>query len=275
MLKSSILTITVPYEGCDKNCPYCVSRMTGHTRKNLSAFNHNMIKAKKVAETANVNSVLLTGKGEPLLNIPAIYQLAKYFNEWPIELQTNGLQLMHNPGLIGDLEKHGLNILAISIDNYKDLHKFSEVFELANSFGMIVRVTINVSDRFRDFGFKQNILPTCRSIGVHQLMLRKITAPSNAIDSDAVEWIQQHDCEKHYDRLVQEAYDYIVQEHGEITPIRTTSQNMKVYDCNGISFVHSDYCIQEQNKDDEIRSLIYCEDGHMYTTWNSQASILF
>ena len=36
-----------------------------------------------------------------------------------------------------------------------------------------------------------------------------------------------------------------------------------------------DYCIQEYNNTEDIRSLIYHQDGYMYTSWDKPASILF
>ena len=45
------LTIAVPYYGCDKNCPYCVSKMTGNYENNINLFYKNLDKVKTVARS--------------------------------------------------------------------------------------------------------------------------------------------------------------------------------------------------------------------------------
>jgi len=51
--------------------------------------------------------------------------------------------------------------------------------------------------------------------------------------------------------------------------------NLRIYDYKGLSVSSSDYCMQDESGADDIRSLIFMEDGHLYTNWNSKASILF
>ena len=57
--------------------------------------------------------------------------------------------------------------------------------------------------------------------------------------------------------------------------IRKLPFGATVFDINGVSFTYFDYCVQESSNDETIRSLIYQEDGHLYTSWNSKASIIF
>jgi hypothetical protein len=57
--------------------------------------------------------------------------------------------------------------------------------------------------------------------------------------------------------------------------IRDLATGVKVYDVGGISLAISDYCIQEQDSGSNLRSLVFQEDGHLYTSWGSRASILF
>jgi hypothetical protein len=48
-----------------------------------------------------------------------------------------------------------------------------------------------------------------------------------------------------------------------------------VRDVGGIAVTFFEYCVQDSNGEDDIRSLIYNQDGHLYTTWNSPASMIF
>ena len=92
-LKAENLTISVPNAGCDKNCPYCVSRMTGYVDNDYPKMLRNVSKVIHVARAAEVTSVLFTGKGEPILAYRELIELAGLFNFWPLELQTNGIGL--------------------------------------------------------------------------------------------------------------------------------------------------------------------------------------
>ena len=71
-MKAQNLTISVPPDSngeiCDKNCKYCISRMTGYIEHDYHKVLANIDKVKTVAKAANVSSVLITGKGEPMLN---------------------------------------------------------------------------------------------------------------------------------------------------------------------------------------------------------------
>ena len=96
-LRSENLTISLPYEGCEKDCKYCISKMTGYEKTDTLLMARNIEKVKTVARNAGVNSILFTGKGEPLYNgdsIKFLTTMALDFAEWPLELQTNGLRLL-------------------------------------------------------------------------------------------------------------------------------------------------------------------------------------
>ena len=47
-MRAQNLTISVPYKGCDKDCPYCVSKMTGYIESDEGAFYGNMEKVSKI-----------------------------------------------------------------------------------------------------------------------------------------------------------------------------------------------------------------------------------
>ena len=62
---------------------------------------------------------------------------------------------------------------------------------------------------------------------------------------------------------------------GQSRKLGETIHGMSIYDCKGISVLFSDYCIQEQANDNDVRSIVFHEDGHLYTLWNSAASMRF
>ena len=57
--------------------------------------------------------------------------------------------------------------------------------------------------------------------------------------------------------------------------LRTLPYGAKLYDIYGISVTYFDYCIQDSSNEDDLRSLIFQEDGHLNTNWNSEAGRIF
>lgn len=272
-IKAENLTISVPNKGCNKNCPYCVSRMTGYIDENSELIFRNIQKVLKIAEIAEVSSILLTGKGEPLLNdsLEFIAEFCKYTKNWPIELQTNGICLLQKPDLIHYLYDLGINVIAVSIDNNNQLTQMKEVFKNIYHKGMLCRMTLNITNLLEINNFSE-LLDYCYQNNVSQLSLRKIVVPEGPNDNSVVKWIEENVDESSYTRLLTTSNQYLSKE-GKL--IRTTTDGITIWDCHGVSFAHIDYCIQERNQSNNIRSLIFAEDGHLYTSWNSKASALF
>lgn len=290
MLRSENLTISVPNEGCNKNCPYCISRMTGYTHSNWPLIMRNINKVKTNARTAGITNILLTGKGEPLLSLYEVESLARSFgDEFPVEIQTNGLLLLKdfNAGqkflaenirlprqhtfLYEKLHDWGIDIVAISVDRKKDFKRFVFVIKEMQKIGLTVRLTINISNMM--FESWTNIFSEIKKLNVNQVLIRKLSIPEyGSDDSDVVEWIEMNAPEKLYNNIVH-AMDRSIKSRGR--HIRTLNTGEKVYDLDGVSVVGIDYCIQENSDGNDIRSLIFHEDGHLYTMWNSEASRLF
>jgi len=73
-------------------------------------------------------------------------------------------------------------------------------------------------------------------------------------------------------------YSYLVgtlEAYPDKSFVRSIPFGAKIYDINGISLTYFEYCIQESSSDSNIRSLIYREDGHLYTSWDKLGSIIF
>jgi molybdenum cofactor biosynthesis enzyme MoaA len=106
-MKIQTLALVTP-PGCDAACPYCVSKMTG-LPKNFpkdplqdARFIHNLEIALALAGQNGVSTIMITGKGEPLLypkwinsfllKIGDAQAIAKICFPF-VELQTNALKL--------------------------------------------------------------------------------------------------------------------------------------------------------------------------------------
>lgn len=273
-MKANNLTICVPYKGCDKDCEYCISKITGHVKTDEALMIRNMPKVRKLAENVGVTGVLITGKGEPFLNYAWLKKLSEYFRDFPVEIQTNGKKLSEKPYLdecLRDLYNMGVNVIAISVDCMDEILDYSALFQRIQHTGMLVRLCINVTNKLG--GIVTRPLPPFTQAyveGVDQVLFRKIMVPENVRENDPVAvWIKENVDPTVYNTLYHEFV-----ERKDVRFLRMTSFGMPVYSLKGVTVAFSDYCVQESHSDDEVRSLIFQEDGHLYTHWGDRGSII-
>jgi len=283
-MKANNLSISIPYKGCDKNCPYCVSKMTGYLKSNNELFKTNINKVRQIALTAGVTSVSITGKGEPTLNFNYIKFICQEFKNFPLEIQTNGLSMLKDLTLIDKLSIAGIDIFAISMDKLSDFELFKPVIKKIHELNKTVRVTLNVTDMLLNpkvVGF-MDYISYCKLYNIEQFSLRQITSANYTETSKTHTWIKNHVENNNYYQLLIKQFtkellsfstDKILQYKFHF--LGKLSYGAKLYDVEGVSFTYFDYCIQDSNNGENIRSLIYMEDGHMYTNWSSKASRIF
>lgn len=272
-LKAENLAISIPSVGCDKNCPYCISRMTGYLPANPELQNWNLAKVLRVAEMAEVTSILFTGKGEPTLNMQFLGSIMQQCSTWwPLELQTNGIHLSKNLIDVDFLRSRGLNVLALSMDHSDQFRDYIPLIRHANDIELVVRITVNITNRLDKKYTFTRLINYCSEHRVRQLTLRKIVSPEIPFNLETAKWIEKNAPIQLYDAIVAEA-SQLIKTEGRL--IRQLNNGVNIYDINDVSFSHSDYCIQEHSLGNNVRSLVFQEDGHLYTSWSSKASILF
>lgn len=269
-MKANNLTICIN-ANCSKGCQYCISRMTFYPKSNSALFYRNIRKAVNVAQLASVSSILLTSKGEPLNNIETIMYCLNKFKDFPLELQTNGLLLTSD--ILKQLYDNHLNTLAISIDTYEDIKKFHEIYSICTEYGINIRLTIVLTDLWNT-KFFPDISYLCNLYKIKQITFRKATVPkilNGSTDALIVsDWIRDNTKNDH-NYLLDSIQDLCTKKN----LIRNLSFGSSVYQIFGIAVTIINYCIQESNNTDDIRSLIYHQDGHMYTSWDKLSSNIF
>ena len=278
-MRAQNLTISVPYKGCDKDCPYCISKMTGYVDADESLFFGNMMKVSTLAYSAQVSSVLITGKGEPLLNPEACEFIGEAFAEFPIEIQTNGIKMM------GRWDKDGnvigskfASVYAFSIDNISQWKYYAPMMrDIWDKWGIVVRVTLNMTDKIPITFTFEDAISLAHESKVSQLSFRNVMVPEQHVFTEeclnVMDWIKSHNCARSYELIVSD-FKKAINDVGQGF-IRDLPFGAKIFDIDGIAVTMFDECIQHANYSDDIRSLIYQEDGHLYTSWDSPASILF
>lgn len=279
-MRAQSLSVCIPWAGCDKNCPYCVSQITGLELSNHTLMMDNLPKVRTLAKAAQVSTVLFTSKGEPFINYSKVLLFLREFKDYWTEIQTNGIWLSKHLDKLPELQRTGLNIVAISVDCMKDINK--DLFKAIRDAGMVCRVTFNITNKnymnYTGIEIKRNhitfhyLVNLCKESGVHQMTLRNIVKPNFTEEVKESKWIDENVDPLFYERLRKEMIE-ACESKGHL--LRNLEYGSKVYDYEGISVSYSDYCIQDTNEGNDIRSLIFQEDGHCYTSWNSKASIFF
>jgi len=235
-------------------------------------FELNMNKAVNMARMASVSSVLISSKGEPLLNMDMVTFCCMAFKDFPLEIQTNGLLL--TPNLINKLRNIRINTIALSVDKFADLFNFKH-YKLCNDLGMNVRITVVLSDLWKPpTGY--DFLADCNQLGIKQITFRMLSIPTHELltveSEQTIKWIKEHQMDQEKLAIFMEP---LQQYEKPWNLVRKLSFGPSVYSMEGVAVTTMPYCIQESNNTEDIRSLIYHQDGHMYTSWDKKASILF
>ena len=264
------LTISLPSTGCEKKCPYCISRITGYVDYDEECFYKNIRKAIVFAKNSGIENVLLTSKLESFLSahIPTVISLC---DEYPIEIQTNGIALYRHFKEHGRLEEKvfGLNTIAFSIHDLRTLDTYSDMMQWLYQNGYVVRVCLNITDKIPEMSFDE-IFDYVSHFPAHHILFRQITFPQKHTDCPEISWIKEHCPSERFLKLYQEFNAHV--EHQR--PTRVFPFGMKVYGVNGISVAFSGECVQETFSNDDLRSLIFLEDGHLYTSWSDRSTII-
>lgn len=273
-MEAQNLTISVPNKGCDKNCPYCISKINEYMKTNYGLMVRNIPKVLSVADAAQVSSVLFTGKGEPFLNYETLIFCIDKFSRYPVEVQTDGVLLFDksfdNTEMLSDLAKYGTNTIAISLDDIYNIYKWKPFYAKIRSQGMLVRICVNLTDMIPAELSFTSFMEEIKSFAVDQVLIRRISYPSTAKPNKQTKWIDEHTDTSRYEDMYIEMCRM-----EESFRIRVLPHGAEVFDVGGVAVSFSDYCVQEANNTRDIRSLIFQEDGHLYTSWSSKASILF
>lgn len=269
-MKANNLSISIPNYGCNKNCPYCISKMTGYNIPNRTLMYRNTMKVLNISQRSDVNSLSFTSKGEILSTEKSIQVLQNllltYTNYFSCELQTNGISL--NKKLIDELFQKGIDTIAISIDRFNDIQEFHKVFEYIKSYGITLRLTINlVNDTY--LYPVSSYIQQCKNFEIDQISFRKITIPNHKFPANkkslnTKKWIEKNISIDEQEEFLND-FNLTIFQKGQ--KVRNLPYGAIIYDLDGISVTYFDYCIQDENGDDDIRSLIFHEDGHLSTSW--------
>jgi molybdenum cofactor biosynthesis enzyme MoaA len=288
-MKIQTFTIVAGTESCNAKCPYCISKMTPKEGVGIKQEVNwiNFDKACRLAQMNNVTTVLITGKGEPLLypdQITEYLEKIKKFEFPLIEVQTNalviGTKYKEYESYLKKWRELGLNTIAISIAHYKkeknkeiytpdgDYIDLKEVVDKLHNLGYSIRFSCMMLKGFIDNVQEvQELIKKANEWGIEQLTIRSIKVPNKSENKEVYLWTQK----RVIDNKVMEKIHNFLEENGN--KIMTLDHGANVYDINGQNVCLTD-CLTIKPDTEDLRQLIFFPDSHLRYDWQYKGAII-
>ena len=294
-MQAQTLSIVVGGSACNAKCPYCVSKLTGckagieEDQKPMEINKRNFNIACNFAKQSGVSTVLLTGKGEPLIYQNHITRYLEMLEKWQfpfIELQTNGILLANMPVQILKMwYDAGLTTISLSCAHWRplknkeilgqDTYMARNITKL-HKIGFSVRVSCVMIDGYVDnLDTIKKFIGWCKQRGVEQFTVRPVgniseeEAGDDDVKKSVWKWIKQHSDFISYVWMIEQWLN----NPQKATRLLKLAHGANVYDVNGqnISF---NSCLTRSDNPDDIRQLIFSSDGHLRYDWVKEGAIL-
>lgn len=310
VIQSLSICCPSPRGKCINHCETCTARQHENpyqdkfdgTHVQCLEYWNDVIKRMRYAQSKGCTTVMLTGSNEPQQNrrwIEGLYLAMKSLNQ-PfdnIEIQTTGAFL--DEDYLRFLKDFGVTTVAVSTFNINDdmrnqkiehnadktlnIQKLCDTIE---SLGMNVRICVNVTDcmltdeeadKFTHttrqdlpqiaMQYVESLLQRCHELHANQVTFRKMW--SNEGTPEAA-WIKSHSW---YCEYILDAIKEIVTEKG--TLLHKLPYGAARYDYLGFSIVVDTDSMAKDTENNAIKYYIIRENGKMYSSWDSPASIVF
>lgn len=286
-MKTHTFSIVVGTAACNAHCPYCVSKMTDTKACCSASINERRFHtACRIVEQARdgLVSVLLTGKGEPLLFPMGITQYLQWLQEYRfplVDLQTNGILLKAcaAQGYLNKWAASGLTLVCLSIAHWNAEYSnnlmgirekgydFYEEVKRVQNVGLAARLNCTMTRSgcgTTDAALR--LIDMCRDAGVEQLTLREVEMPDNAARGSSVrEFVER---EKPHD--LAHTLRYHLETQGA-TKLMELPHGAIIYDVDGQNVCISN-CLTSTTDPNDIRQIIYFPDGRIAYDWKYAAA---
>jgi hypothetical protein len=309
------ISIVVPTKGCVNNCKFCVSKMHESPYENRDFDEMAYRKRIKYASMNGVNTLILTGTGEPLQNLKFLHSLQdiliKEGHPFPnVELQTTGVFLndisepehimfgakqqygYHN---LNFLKALGVNTISLSVSDIfnsennlkligvpkKLQFDLGELCKLIKDSGFNLRLSLNMTNVY-DNKTPYDILKRCKELRADQITFRKLYG--GAENTPEGDWVMENACDV---TVIEEIETYIV---GEKYRHKDNNEVQRFFG-NGtplyrLPFGPMAYSIMgmstvvddncmSKDEMDKLKYVILRENGKLYCRWDDEGSLIF
>lgn len=286
-----MLSVVVGTNACIASCPFCVSGVKPMVENLLAPeINWRNLKiACNLANRSNVDTVMLTSRGEPLLFPEQITEYLKHLKEFNfpfIELQTNGILFAKKKDFYSKFLKewydNGLTTITISVvsfrpevnqkvylpneNNYIDL---VDLIKYLHSFGISLRLTCVCCNGMTDSKEEvANFINFAKENKVEQVTLRPVNDEYRR--ESAQLWIQKN---KLSDKQKADIIYFLKTEGTELLDLERIGTVYDIYDQNVCLSMPLNKYTRDTNPDNG-RQLIFFPDGHLKYEWEMGGGIL-
>lgn len=305
------LSVCVPAKKCMNDCKFCCSKMHGgdyedrFTLYNTTmSYIGDMRKRLQYARDNGCNTLMLTGNNEPQQNKDFLRILGIMNQSLPnpfhnIEMQTSGAFIDSN--MLDFLKDIGVTTMAISVscidvnttnrniiqtaDHGLVLRKLCEAIKERN---MNLRICLNMNDwmclKLANIPLcsssaegseemiedaVQSVIHDCKLLQADQITCRALWTSED--DTSQSEWIKENVTKRTYDFI--RTFRKMVERDG--TYLDTLEYGANRYDYQGFSVVIDEDSMAKECHKDSVKYLILRPDGHLYSKWDSKASLIF
>ena len=289
------LSVCVPAKKCINDCVFCCSKMHNADYDDFftdlthyASYSDDLRKRLEYARENGCNTCMLTGNNEPQQN----REFLRVFSEvnrslihpfLNIEMQTTGAFI---DGALLDFLKQavGVTTVAISVacldddarnremirtrDEGLNLSAFCAEIKRRN---MNVRICLNMNDGILAHHERtpESIISLCAGLKADQITFRALWAPDDATEQG--QWIQTHVTEKTRELISTLKQD--IRANGRY--LDTLEYGYNRYDYHDFSVVVDEDCMAQEERGDAVKYLILRPNGHLYSKWDSKASLIF
>ena len=290
-MKFKMFSVLVGSEACIANCPFCVSREDPRPDNLVQCpINwRNLRIAANLANRSNVDTVMITSRGEPLLFPKQISEYLVHLKEFNfpfIELQTNGILLGKNKDkydkYLREWYQNGLTTITISVVSHKrelnqknyfqnkqDYIDLVELIDYLHELKFCVRLTCVCCKDTMDSREKvEEFIQFAKKHKVEQVTLRPVNDEYRR--DSAHQWILKN---KLTDKNKKDIMDYL-EEKG--TRLLVLDRIGTIYDVEGQNVLFS-VPLTKYTRDtnpENLRNLIFFQDGHIRYEWEMEGGIL-
>lgn len=291
------LSVCVPAARCINDCKFCCSKMHGGDYPDnftpvaqTDEYLSDLKKRMQYARDNGCNTLMLTGNNEPQQNLRFL-QLLSQVNQslrtpfLNIEMQTSGAMIRKDR--LSLLKSLGVTTIAISVACIDSDRINREITQTADKdlnirnlcrwikeLNMNLRICLNMNDFMVSnvtdpANALDSILAHCSTYGADQITCRALWTSEDG--TPQAEWIKENVTDFTFQII--DRFKSLVKEDGRY--LDTLEYGADRYDYLGFSVViDEDSMAQEINKD-AVKYLILRPNGHLYSKWDSKASLIF